>query len=81
MYHHFFNYTSFIFPFFRCFLFMFLLLRLFPLLLPTHITVKSPNITFYPHLQVDPFWRPTSEDERDEHGEAYASHEAGLRLI
>ena len=29
--------------------------------------------------QVDPFWRPTSEDERDEHGEAYASHEAGLR--
>ena len=39
---------------------------------------SSPLLSFshWACIPTSPFWRPTTEDERDEFGEAYASHDA-----
>jgi len=46
------------------------------LLAKTSGSATAPLLRFsrWAALPVNPFWRPTTADERDEHGEAYASH-------
>ena len=47
------------------------------LLSKTSGSATAPLLSFshWAPMDVDPFWRPTTQEERDEHGEAYASHE------
>jgi len=47
------------------------------LLAKTAGSATAPLLSFshWAPIPVDPFWRPTTQDERDEHGEAYLSHE------
>jgi len=51
------------------------------LLSKTSGAATAPLLSFshWSVLKTDPFWRPTTEEERDEHGESYASYERDIK--